>query len=130
MKKVQIVALRQDRKRLLEHLQDNALIHITKCEKPEKGFEKVDRKAQTQVCERNVVLTEQALKILESNAHEKKGLLSSFAGRKEIDPDVIGEIAANAGEVINVCTFISLPSLHTFPLRNKSFIFFIKMYCN
>ena len=107
MKKVQIIALRQDRKRLLEHLQDSALIHIKKCDKPEKGFSKVDMTSQMQVFERNVNLTEQALKILDDNAREKKGLLSSFAGRREIDPDEIGVLASNAGEVINVCTRIT-----------------------
>lgn len=107
MKKVQIIALRQDRKRLLEHLQDSALIHIKKCDKPEKGFSKVDMTSQMQVFERNVNLTEQALKILDDNAREKKGLLSSFAGRREIDPDEIGVLASNAGEVINVCTQIT-----------------------
>lgn len=107
MKKVQIIALRQDRKRLLEHLQDSALIHIRKCEKSEKGFEKPDMTTQMQIFERNVTLTEQTLKILDDHAREKKGLLSSFAGRREVDPDEIGVLASNAGDVINVCTHIT-----------------------
>ncbi len=100
MKKVRIVALREDRKRLLEHLQDSALIQIKKPDRKKQGFSKVDMTSQTQIFERNVTLTEQALKILDNYAREKKGLLSAFAGRKEVDPDDIGVIASNAGEVI------------------------------
>lgn len=82
MKTVRIIALREDRKRLLEHLQDSALVQIKKNDTPEAGFSKVDLTSQTQVFERNVVLTEQALKILDENCREKKGLLSSFSGRR------------------------------------------------
>ena len=42
MKTVRIVALRQDRKRLLEHLQDSALVQIKRVEKSRSGFERVD----------------------------------------------------------------------------------------
>lgn len=102
MKKVRIVALREDRKRLLEHLQDSALIQIKKPDKKTDGFSRVNMTSQMQVFERNVTLTEQALKILDEYAREKSGLLSSFAGRKEVDPDEIGVIAAKSGEVISV----------------------------
>lgn len=104
MKTVRIVALRQDRKRLLEHLQDSALIQIKKTEKSSNGFERVDLNHQTQVFERNVTLTEQALKILDGVSPEKGGLLASFKGRRQIDPDEIGVIASKSGEVIAVCT--------------------------
>lgn len=103
MKSVRIIALRQDRKRLLEHLQNSGLVQIRKTEKCKKGFGKIDMTSQTQVFERNVALTEQALKILDGQSPEKKGMLSAFEGRRAVDPDEIGVIAAGAGEVINVC---------------------------
>ena len=93
MKTVRIVALRQDRKRLLEHLQDSALIQIKKAEKSHNGFEHVDMSRPMQVFERNVTLTEQALKVLDSVSPEKGSLLASLKGRREIDPDEIGVIA-------------------------------------
>ncbi len=102
MKKVRIVALREDRKRVLEHLQDSSLIMVKKRDKTEEGFSRVDMTSQMQVFERNVTLTEQALKVLDEYVREKKGLLSAFEGRKEVDPDEIGEIASKAGDVINV----------------------------
>ena len=106
MKTVRIVALRSDRKRLLEHLQDSALMQIKKADGSRGGFEHVDMSRHMQVFERNVTLTEQALKILDSVAPEKSGMLSSFKGRKKIDPDEIGTIAAGSGEVISVCSRI------------------------
>ncbi len=107
MKKVRIVALREDRKRLLEHIQDSSLIQIKKVDKSEKGFSKVNVTSQMQIFERNAVLCENTLKILDDYAREKKGLLSSFAGRKEVDPDEIGVIASKSGEVIEICRKIN-----------------------
>ena len=107
MKSVRIISLRQDRKRLLEHLQNSALIQIEKTEKSEKGFNKVDMTSQMQVFERNVALTQQTLQILDRLSPEKKGLLSSFEGRREVDPDEIGVIASNAGKVIHICDRIA-----------------------
>lgn len=107
MKSVRIIALRQDRKRLLEHLQNSALVQIKKNDKSEKGFSKIDMSSQMQVFERNVTLTQQALDVLDELAPEKKGMLASFAGRRVIDPDEIGAIAADAGKVIDVCNRIT-----------------------
>lgn len=106
MKSVRIIALRQDRKRLLEHLQDSGLVQIEKTETCRKGFGKIDMTSQIQIFERNVTLSENALKILDNNSPEKKSMLSAFCGRREIDPDEIGVIASNAGEVIDVCNRI------------------------
>ncbi len=107
MKKVRIVALREDRKALLEHIQDSALIQIKKTDKSEKGFSKVNVTSQMQIFERNVTLCENALKILDDYSREKKGMLSSFSGRKEIDPDDIGVIASKSGGIIEVCRRIN-----------------------
>ncbi len=107
MKTVRIVALREERKRLIEHLQDSALIQINKHDKETEGFSRVDMTSQMQVFERNVTLTEQALKILDDYAREKAGLLSSFKGRREIDPDEIGVIALKSTEVMRLCNTIN-----------------------
>jgi V/A-type H+-transporting ATPase subunit I len=107
MKKISVVALREDRKRLLEHIQDSALMQVTKVDKHRKGYSSVDVTSQMQVFERNVTLCENALKILDEYSREKKGLLSSFEGRKEVDPDEIGVIASNSGEIIEICRTIN-----------------------
>ncbi len=107
MKTVRIIALRQDRKRLLEHLQDSALVQISQSDTSRKGFGRVNVSSQMQVFERNVDLTQQALKILDNASPEKAGMLASFKGRREIDPDEIGVIAAQAKGVIEACTRIT-----------------------
>ncbi len=107
MKKVRIVALREDRKRLLEHIQDSALIQVKKSDKNKKGFSKIDVTSQMKIFERNVTICENSLKILDEYSREKTGLLSSFAGRKEIDPDDIGVIASKSGEVLEICRKIT-----------------------
>lgn len=107
MKTVRIIALRQDRKRLLEHLQDNALMEIRESGEKRDGFDRVDLSSQLHVFERNVTLTEQALKILENEVPEKSGMLASFKGRRKIDPDELGEIASRSKEVIADCNRIA-----------------------
>ena len=107
MKTVRIVALREDRKRLLEHLQDSELIQVRKHKDDIDGFSMVDMTSQMQIFERNVTLTEQALKVLDDYSREKSGLLSSFKGRREIDPDEIGVIASKSTEVMRVCNNIN-----------------------
>ena len=107
MKSVNIIGLKKDRKTVLEHLQNSGLIQIKKNDKSAKGFSKTDMSSQMQIFEKNVTLTEQALKAMESFAPEKKGMLSSFEGRREIDPDEIGAIACGAGEIIEICNKIN-----------------------
>ena len=107
MKSVNIIGLKKDRKTVLEHLQNSGLIQIKKNDKSAKGFSKTDMSSQMQIFEKNVALTEQALKAMESFAPEKKGMLSSFEGRREIDPDEIGTIASGAGEIIEICNKIN-----------------------
>ena len=107
MKSVNIIGLKKDRKTVLEHLQNSGLIQIKKNDKSAKGFSKTDMSSQMQIFEKNVALTEQALKAMESFAPEKKGMLSSFEGRREIDPDEIGAIASGAGEIIEICNKIN-----------------------
>ncbi len=107
MKSVSIIGLKKDRKTVLEHLQNSGLIQIKKNDKSAKGFSKTDMTSQMQIFEKNVTLAEQALKTLENFAPEKKGMLSSFEGRREIDPDEIGAIASGAGKVIEICNKIN-----------------------
>ena len=103
MRSVRIIALRKDRKRLLEHLQDSALVQVKTTEEKAEGFIRTDKTAQIKQFERNAELTEQALKIMGQLVPEKKGLLASFKGRKEIDPDEIGVIASESAKIISVC---------------------------
>lgn len=86
MKSVRIIAPRQDRKRLLEHLQDSGLVQIEKTETCRKGFGKIDMTSQIQIFERNVTLSENALKILDSNSPERKVCFPHFADGGRLIP--------------------------------------------
>ncbi len=103
MKSVRIIALKQDRKRILEHLQDSALVQVKHSEKAEDGFDRLKTDAQIKQFERNSELMGQALKILGKISPEKKGMLDSFKGRKVIDPDEIGRIASESAKTISIC---------------------------
>ena len=106
MKKVTIVALQKDRKFLLEHLQDKSIMEISCSDNVGDGFKRDDLSSQEQAFERYRVTAEKALKILDDEAPEKKSLLASFSGRREIDPDEIGDIAEKAPDVIKICNRI------------------------
>ncbi len=106
MKAVRIIALKQDRKRLLEHLQDSALVHVKHTEVQD-GFQRTDTSSQLRQFEKNAELMEKSLKILGNIAPEKKGFLSGFKGRREIDSDEIGKIALQSGRMIGICGKIS-----------------------
>ena len=106
MKAVRIIALKKDRKRLLEHLQDSSLVHVRHTDECESGFSRTDTSAQLQQFDRNAALTEQALKILDGIAPEKKGLLASFKGRRVVEPEEIGKLASQSVKVIGICNKI------------------------
>ena len=101
MKAFTVIALRKDRKYLIEHLQDSSLVELQSEKDASDGFRRLDLSSREQVFERQRVNAEKALKILDSVSPEKKGLLSSFSGRREIDPDEIGEIAEKAAEIMD-----------------------------
>ena len=95
--------MKKDRKRVLEHLQDSALVMVRHLEQSDEGFHRADTTAQLKQFERNAELTEQALRILNRHQPEKKGMLASFKGRKEIDPDEIGRIATDSAKIVGIC---------------------------
>ncbi len=98
--------MKKDRKRILEHLQNSSLVQIRHNELPEEGFSRSDTAAQLQQFDRNTGLMKQALKILDKTVPEKKGLLASFKGRREIEPEDIGKIASASPKVVGICNKI------------------------
>ena len=103
MKSVRIIALKKDRKRLLEHLQNSALVHVKHTDNADDGFVRTDTASQLKQFEKNAELMEKCLKILGNVAPEKKSILAGLKGRREIDSDEIGDIALQAGKIIGIC---------------------------
>ncbi len=106
MSSVKIIALRKNRKKLLEHLQNCSLVHIRDGDGNE-GFSQTDMTSQIKHFERNAELCERALKILDNASPQKGGMLKSFKGRRIIDPDEIGAIAKNSPRILTVCNKIT-----------------------
>lgn len=106
MEEVRIIALKKDRKRILEHLQNSGLVQIKKYNGFDKNISKTDLTSQMKIFSKNSQLAEQALKILDEVSPEKNNLFDSLKGRKEVDPDIVGDIASSAGKVIADCSRI------------------------
>lgn len=103
MDRFRIIALRKDRKRLLEHLQDSGIVQVEKIDESRQGFSKEDTSASIERFRKSARLCQQAQNILGKLSKEKKGLLDSFKGRREIDPDHIGVLAENAKDILLIC---------------------------
>ena len=69
-------------------------------------FERIDTASQLQRFERNNQLLIQAMKILDKVSPEKKSMLDSFKGKREIEPEDLGSIEAGSPKVISICSKI------------------------
>ena len=84
MKRMTLIAMRRDRKQLLQFLQRQGTTEID-TDVPEDGiYKKIDVSSQKQIFLKNIKQAEDALEILAKIAPEKKSLLSSFEGREVI----------------------------------------------
>ena len=84
MKRMTLIAMRRDRKQLLQFLQRQGTTEID-TDVPDDGiYKKIDVSSQKQIFLKNIKQAEDALEILAKIAPEKKSLLSSFEGREVI----------------------------------------------
>ncbi len=103
MKRVRIAALRQDRKAMLERLQRLGVLEIEAEEAPGEGFSRPDTEAQAQAFERQAALAEQALAVLADAVPEKKGMLASLSGRREVEDEELARTAAESAAILQDC---------------------------
>lgn len=109
MSLVRIYAPRNQRKGILETLQRLAVMDLSSAAEEEaisetpEGFFKEDKSAQADVFRRNALLADKALDILNKAAPEKKGLLASFSGRRQIEVDEYAAAADRATETMKLC---------------------------
>ena len=102
MKCISIAVMNKDKKRLVSRLQKFGAVEL-KQSKAIDGFSKVDYSAQRLVFDRAVQSAEQALKILDQFAPEKKGLLDSLNGRRIIDINDYYEEAEDVKKTLQSC---------------------------
>ncbi len=102
---VEIFSHRSQRKRLLEYLQGLEVIDIESGDCRE-GFFRQDTASAVQSLVRNASQAEQALEILNEYAPEKRGMLDSFRGRREIEPAQFEKEAKLSKKALKICNDI------------------------
>ncbi len=98
MQKISIYALKKDRKAILEYLQRRGVVEITDPETESGVFAQADTQQQRSLLEKNITAAGQAMEVLSGYAKGKKGLLSSFEGRRELTADQYEAAAARIPE--------------------------------
>ncbi len=81
MQKINICGLKKDRKSILEILQSSGVMEVTKTAEEDSVFQKMDTMSYRQMFEKNALLADQALEILQNYAPEKKSLLAGLEGK-------------------------------------------------
>lgn len=99
MCKINICAMKKDRKKILELLQLKGCLEVHEEVKEDKVFEKVNTATQISLYERQAALTDNALEILEAYIPEEKSMLSSLEGKKVISSDDYYEIVNKRNEI-------------------------------
>ncbi len=84
MQKIHICALKSDRKKILEELQRRGTVQIEDGKGEDEIFRKIDTGAERAESEKKSQAAQDALQVLGRYAPEKKGLLSSLEGKREL----------------------------------------------
>lgn len=90
MKRIEICALREDRKKILEYLQRKGTVQINRDEDID-DLHKTDMSQNCSIFRKNSQTFSDALEILNTHFKEKSGLLSSLKGRKRISKHTYDE---------------------------------------
>ena len=102
MRKINICALKKDRKKILEFLQRKGCLEIHETENKDSVFQKVNTATQISIFQRNAALAENALNILEKFYPEKTSMFSSLEGKKEIEISEFKKSTENQQEIMSV----------------------------
>lgn len=107
MKKVNICALKKDRKAVLETLQRLGMVEISDlCEAQQSGLRKIDTFSMRSIFDKNKVIAQNALEVLEKYEPEEKPFLSSICGKDEISRRNYYIFANEAEEIMRVANEI------------------------
>jgi V/A-type H+-transporting ATPase subunit I len=99
MQRISICGLREQRKSVLELLQREGMIEVSEVIPEDSVFFKTDVSATETMFEKSASEAESALEILNTYSEEKKSLLSSFAGREVIEPEIYDKFKEKYQEV-------------------------------
>ena len=85
MQRIGICAMKKDRKKLLELLQQKGVVEIDAHVEEDEVFKKMDTSSSRNIFEKNAQAAERALEILQEYVPEKKGMLASLEGKALVD---------------------------------------------
>ena len=104
MKRIELIGLLEDRKKIMERLQRRGVVEMINIE--EKGLKKLDTQSQISQFDRNIAVAVNARGIIMRRFKPKKGLLDGFQGRREIEKHEFGKKAAQRDELLKLCSGI------------------------
>ena len=100
MKKINICALRDNRKQILELLQNLGVIEINFNDKMPEGFERMNTATQISVFDRNITLAENAIGVFEEHVPEKTSMFASLEGKKDVSKDDLNDIIERQTDIM------------------------------
>ena len=101
MKKIEICAMKRDRKAILEKLQSLGMVEIQTNNEETDDFRKMSTTSQRAKYEKRVQNTDEALQILDKYVPEEKSIFASLEGRQEASEADIQEIIAGRLPILN-----------------------------
>lgn len=102
MQRLQICALKTNRKQILEYLQLKEVFQLEENAAEDEIFRRMDTTTAKAKFMRNVQLADGAISILDTYAPEKTGLLDSLAGRTPVERFRLREAVEGQRETMNV----------------------------
>lgn len=94
MKRMALCALKKNRKQILEDLQRRGVVEISDADVEEGVFRKTDLSDSRAVFAKNVTSAKRALEILDRAAPEKKTMLASLEGKKQLTAEQYAAFSA------------------------------------
>ena len=95
MKKINICAMKKDRKAILEKLQSMGAVEVSICGEEDDVFKKTSTTSERSKYEKRVQSTDEALEILSHYVPEKTSMLDSLKGKKDVGSDFYNDIVKN-----------------------------------
>lgn len=87
MRQLHLLALKKDRKAILELLQRRGVVEVQKEQETDDAFQKMDTSSALGIFEKNARAAREALEILQVYVPEKKSMLASLEGKPQVSYD-------------------------------------------
>ncbi len=104
MSSITIVALKSERKKLLEYLQRQSIVDLGReDDEKQEQYNRIDTASSVSQFERNAAACDRAVEILRNYNPKSGGLLSSFSGRRIVSDEQYNEAVAKNADIMAVC---------------------------